>query len=244
MGNVLPSSLPHQLFPSDISLGIDFPSDISLGIDFPSDMSLAKGSEFATIHKEKNDVELKCNELQGMVLHRDGNIKLFLRELDRVLNEKGEFQKQVLALECKVIQARKASMWRMWRPLRLLPHVNVVLLSCQIEVKAEFAVIHCWLEIADPVGSASAHLVKESIATIKNLTRPGASKNGPTTLIPHCAGKDWRWLFSSWKAASALVFHQKSFLFRHPFSVLKKGKDLSVDFARKRLSAASLPLSA
>ncbi|GKD13964.1 hypothetical protein Tco_1198371, partial [Tanacetum coccineum] len=35
LGNVLPSSLPHQLFPSDISLGIDFPSD----------MSLAKGSE-------------------------------------------------------------------------------------------------------------------------------------------------------------------------------------------------------
>ncbi|GKB27766.1 F-box/kelch-repeat protein SKIP25 [Tanacetum coccineum] len=34
-GNVLPSSLPHQLFPSDISLGICFPSD----------MSLAKGSE-------------------------------------------------------------------------------------------------------------------------------------------------------------------------------------------------------
>ncbi|GJX01203.1 hypothetical protein Tco_0185116 [Tanacetum coccineum] len=33
--NVLPSSLPHQLFPSDISLGICFPSD----------MSLAKGSE-------------------------------------------------------------------------------------------------------------------------------------------------------------------------------------------------------
>ncbi|GKA77864.1 hypothetical protein Tco_0784401 [Tanacetum coccineum] len=35
LGNVLPSSLPHQ----------PFPSDISLGIYFPSDMSLAKGSE-------------------------------------------------------------------------------------------------------------------------------------------------------------------------------------------------------
>ncbi|GJW07395.1 hypothetical protein Tco_1569818 [Tanacetum coccineum] len=35
LGNVLPSSLPHQLFPSDILLGIDFPSD----------MSLAKGSK-------------------------------------------------------------------------------------------------------------------------------------------------------------------------------------------------------
>ncbi|GJY64202.1 S-adenosyl-L-methionine-dependent methyltransferases superfamily protein [Tanacetum coccineum] len=43
LGNVLPSSLPHQLFPSDISLGIDFPSD----------MSLTKGSECSeggTIH--------------------------------------------------------------------------------------------------------------------------------------------------------------------------------------------------
>ncbi|GJX70217.1 hypothetical protein Tco_0307388 [Tanacetum coccineum] len=30
LGNVLPSSLPHQLFPSDISLGICFPSDMSL----------------------------------------------------------------------------------------------------------------------------------------------------------------------------------------------------------------------
>nr|GEV60870.1 hypothetical protein [Tanacetum cinerariifolium] len=37
-------------------------------------------TQVATLHKEKNDVELKCNELQGMVLHRDGNIKLVLRE--------------------------------------------------------------------------------------------------------------------------------------------------------------------
>ncbi|GJX95397.1 hypothetical protein Tco_0351195 [Tanacetum coccineum] len=55
-------------------------------------------SPVATLHKEKNDVELKCNELQGMVLYRDGNIKLFLRELDRVSKERGEFQKQVLAV--------------------------------------------------------------------------------------------------------------------------------------------------
>nr|GEZ72596.1 hypothetical protein [Tanacetum cinerariifolium] len=56
-------------------------------------------TQVATVHKEKNDVELKFNELQGMVLHRDGKIKLFSRELDRVTKERGEFQKQVLALE-------------------------------------------------------------------------------------------------------------------------------------------------
>ncbi|GJX04755.1 hypothetical protein Tco_0190671 [Tanacetum coccineum] len=30
LGNVLSSSLPHQCFPSDMSLGIGFPSDMSL----------------------------------------------------------------------------------------------------------------------------------------------------------------------------------------------------------------------
>nr|GEU82440.1 hypothetical protein [Tanacetum cinerariifolium] len=67
-------------------------------------------TQVATLHKEKNDVELKCNELQGMVLHRDGNIKLFSRELDRVLKERGEFQKkQVLTLEREVIRTHRGT---------------------------------------------------------------------------------------------------------------------------------------
>ncbi|GKE45919.1 hypothetical protein Tco_1473203, partial [Tanacetum coccineum] len=32
-------------------------------------------TKVATLHRERNDAELKSNEFQGMVLHRDGNIK-------------------------------------------------------------------------------------------------------------------------------------------------------------------------
>ncbi|GKC47891.1 phospholipase D zeta 1-like protein isoform X1 [Tanacetum coccineum] len=51
LGNVLPSSLPHQLFPSDISLGTNFPSD----------MSLAKGSECCkeSVNGQLGQVKLK-----------------------------------------------------------------------------------------------------------------------------------------------------------------------------------------
>ncbi|GJY42245.1 hypothetical protein Tco_0429515 [Tanacetum coccineum] len=66
-------------------------------------------TQVAVLHEEKNAVELKCNELQGIVLHRDGNIKLFMREIDRVLKERGKFQKQVIALECEVIRARRCT---------------------------------------------------------------------------------------------------------------------------------------
>ncbi|GKA31790.1 hypothetical protein Tco_0718157 [Tanacetum coccineum] len=36
-------------------------------------------TQVVALHEERNVVELKCNELRGMVLRRDGNIKLFMR---------------------------------------------------------------------------------------------------------------------------------------------------------------------
>ncbi|GJW50719.1 hypothetical protein Tco_0092070, partial [Tanacetum coccineum] len=63
-------------------------------------------AQVATLHRERNDAELKSNEFQGMVLYRDGNIKLFTREFERVSKDKGELQKQVLSLEREVIRAR------------------------------------------------------------------------------------------------------------------------------------------
>ncbi|GJZ57148.1 hypothetical protein Tco_0612642 [Tanacetum coccineum] len=66
--------------------------------------------------KERNDAELKSHEFQGMVLHRDGNIKLFMREFERVSKERGELQKQVLSLEHEVVRG--------CRVLRLLPNIS------------------------------------------------------------------------------------------------------------------------
>ncbi|GJT42764.1 hypothetical protein Tco_0951479 [Tanacetum coccineum] len=66
-------------------------------------------TKVATLHRERNDAELKSNEFQGMVLHRDGNIKLFMMEFERVSKERGELQKQVLSLEREVIRARRGT---------------------------------------------------------------------------------------------------------------------------------------
>nr|GEV12782.1 hypothetical protein [Tanacetum cinerariifolium] len=49
-------------------------------------------------------LELKSHEFQGMILHRDGNIKLFMREFERVSKERGELQKEVLSLEREVVR--------------------------------------------------------------------------------------------------------------------------------------------
>ncbi|GJW94206.1 cleavage stimulation factor subunit 50 isoform X3 [Tanacetum coccineum] len=65
--------------------------------------SVTKGG-FSCSDKERNDAELKSHEFQGMVLHRDGNIKLFMREFERVSKERGELQKQVLSLEHEVVR--------------------------------------------------------------------------------------------------------------------------------------------
>ncbi|GJW37626.1 reverse transcriptase domain-containing protein [Tanacetum coccineum] len=103
----------HVMVDELVSSGNDQPAFVSAGIYAGTAHTTAEGTaapswleacyesllvayqdlqtQVATVHKEKNDVELKCNELQGMVLHRDGNIKLFSRELDRVLNKRGEF---------------------------------------------------------------------------------------------------------------------------------------------------------
>nr|GEV60868.1 hypothetical protein [Tanacetum cinerariifolium] len=66
-----------------VSGGNDHPAFFSAGV-FTGDLQ----TQVAPLYKEKNDVKLKCNELQGMVLYKDGNIKLFLRELDCVSKER------------------------------------------------------------------------------------------------------------------------------------------------------------
>nr|GEX58874.1 hypothetical protein [Tanacetum cinerariifolium] len=66
-------------------------------------------TQVATLHKERNDVELKSNKFQVTVLHRDGIIKLFMREFERVSKERGELQKQVLLLERVVIRGRRGT---------------------------------------------------------------------------------------------------------------------------------------
>lgn len=63
----------------------------------------------AELHKERNRAECCGNELRGMVLTRDGNLKLCMREMERVSKERDEFKNQVFELEKEVIRARKGA---------------------------------------------------------------------------------------------------------------------------------------
>ncbi|GKA79941.1 hypothetical protein Tco_0786537 [Tanacetum coccineum] len=114
-----------------VSGGKDHPAFVSAGVSAGTTHNVAEGTvaplwlearyesllvtyqdlqtQVATLHKERNDAELKSNEFQRMVLHRDGNIKLFMREFERVSKERGELQKQVISLERELIRARSGT---------------------------------------------------------------------------------------------------------------------------------------
>ncbi|GJX31596.1 hypothetical protein Tco_0241451 [Tanacetum coccineum] len=55
------------------------------------------------LYKEKDKVQHKCNELSGMVLARDGDIKLFNEIIEHLTKERDELKKQVFELDKEVI---------------------------------------------------------------------------------------------------------------------------------------------
>ncbi|GJT57567.1 hypothetical protein Tco_0992621 [Tanacetum coccineum] len=58
------------------------------------------------IYKEKDKVQHNCNELRGMVLARNGDIKLFNEIIDHLTKERDELKKQVFELDKEVIRVR------------------------------------------------------------------------------------------------------------------------------------------
>ncbi|GJS36644.1 reverse transcriptase domain-containing protein [Tanacetum coccineum] len=58
------------------------------------------------IYKEKDKVQHNCNELRGMVLARNGDIKLFNEIINHLTKERDELKKQVFELDKEVIRVR------------------------------------------------------------------------------------------------------------------------------------------
>ncbi|GJV11732.1 putative ribonuclease H-like domain-containing protein [Tanacetum coccineum] len=67
------------------------------------------------LYKEKDKIQHNCNKLRGMVLTRDGDIKLFNCIIDRLIKERDELKKQVFELDKEVIRVRMVAVrWFMY----------------------------------------------------------------------------------------------------------------------------------
>ncbi|GJV06291.1 hypothetical protein Tco_1343947, partial [Tanacetum coccineum] len=79
-----------------VSGGNDQPAFVSAGI--------SAGTTHNVTERTVAPSWLEARYESLMVLHRDENIKLFMREFERVSKERGELQKQVISLERELIR--------------------------------------------------------------------------------------------------------------------------------------------